>query len=148
MPERNRLLKQQTAEPYLTHYYIRSAAHGAKLGKHPTKFWRWCSLMNHFVYFTTPLHVLDLYFGPFEDEDRFHYFDDAFHLEHLTVQLGVFPSLSQSRKNKWMGEIPRGLKEWKIGKKIFWTYRPLLVPSIQLRMCPIPVDYIKEFGYE
>jgi hypothetical protein len=38
-------------------------------------------------------------------------------MEHIAVEMGVFPSLGQARKNRWVGPIPPGYTEIrKIGK--------------------------------
>jgi hypothetical protein len=38
-------------------------------------------------------------------------------MEHIAVEMGLFPSAGQARKNGWSGEIPQGYTERKrIGK--------------------------------
>jgi len=51
--------------------------------------------------------------------------NDETKLEDIVIRMGVFKSKSQARKNNWSGEIPMGFREWKIGKKHFWTYKPM-----------------------
>lgn len=80
----------------------------------------------NFVYFTVGQKQIECLFG----NEEVILFDDAFHLEHLVVSLGVFRSLTEARKNNWSGDIPRGFKEHKIGKRRFWTYRPVLVTEM------------------
>jgi|GEM_PF-3347474 len=68
---------------------------------------------------------LDVLFGPFEEGEKEKanvWLEDAAMLEDIVVMLGKMPSKGQARKNGWGGEIPKGFKEWKIGKTKFWTW--------------------------
>jgi len=81
--------------------------------------------MYHFIFFLTPKEKVEEYFGPFEKSDIFIFFEDPYTLANCVVEMGIFKSLTQARKNGWGGEIPRGYREWKIGKKRFYTYWPI-----------------------
>ena len=80
-------------------------------------------MSKNFVYFTTHPRLIKRMFG----DEAVIPFDDAFHLEHAAVLLGIFPNLAQARKNHFEGDIPRGQKKWQVGRKEFWTFRPMLV---------------------
>lgn len=65
--------------------------------------------------------------GPLTADDILIEADD-FTLADCVVSLGVFKSKSQANKNSWAGKLPRGFKEWKIGKRVFYTYFPISGP--------------------
>lgn len=50
-----------------------------------------------------------------------HVLDDSWNLAHILCDLGMFPSVSQARKNGFDKPIPKGLEEFQINKhlKIF-----------------------------
>ena len=52
---------------------------------------------------------LDLFLGPLENEDiRFFIPNEKLFLAHFMSEAGVFPSVSQARKNGWDKLIPTG----------------------------------------
>ena len=58
---------------------------------------------------------LDLFFGPLEDES-FTMINTNNIMAHLVTIAGVFPSVSQARKNGWNKEIPFGFTDIRVGK--------------------------------
>lgn len=77
----------------------------------------------NFVFFLTPEHTIR---SLFNDDDVIVLFELPFTLADCTTMMGVFPSKTQARKNGWGGEIERGFRKYKIGKKRFCTFWPLL----------------------
>lgn len=63
--------------------------------------------------------------GLFGKEDTIYQITDDSRIEDLVVVVGTFSSQTQARKNNWKGEIPKGYKEWKVGKKRFWSFIPI-----------------------
>ena len=53
---------------------------------------------------------LDLFFGPIEDEEVVH-FNDEWTMTHIMHHVGMFPSLTQARKNNWDKPIDSGFTE-------------------------------------
>lgn len=66
--------------------------------------------------------MADQLFGPLEEGEEIRFIDSAVKLEHLAVIMGVFPSVTQARKNGWQGELPTGYNEMRRGKRVFYLY--------------------------
>lgn len=72
----------------------------------------------------------------FLENDTIILFEDGFTMADIMVDLGIFASKTQARKNNWGQEIPRGWNKYYVGKNrtLFYTYRPLFViDSIHLK---------------
>lgn len=67
-------------------------------------------------------------------------------LAHLTVRLGVFPSLGQARKNGWGGEIPYGFNEFHIGKRTFWVWKRQYSTQELDEMFPVDTLYLAGYS--
>lgn len=61
--------------------------------------------------------------GVVSGDEEFEVFPLTETMAHLTVRLGIFPSLSQARKNGHGGEIPWGFNEFRVGKKKFCVWK-------------------------
>lgn len=59
----------------------------------------------------------ELFFGPIDPEDKFIEIQDHWNMAHVLHAVGIFPSVSQARKNGWNKEIPNGFTILKVGKK-------------------------------
>ena len=59
----------------------------------------------------------DLFFGPIDPDDTFIIIDDHWTMAHIMHKAGIFPSISQARKNGWDKAIPDGFTIKTIGKK-------------------------------
>ena len=61
---------------------------------------------------------IDLFLGPIDsDQERVWFEDgDSILLAHFMVRAGVFPSVSQARKNGWNKPIPKGFSQFIVGK--------------------------------
>ena len=59
----------------------------------------------------------DLFFGPLESDDEFIILEDHWTMAHVLHACGIFPSITQARKNGGEGEIPRGFSMVTRGKK-------------------------------
>lgn len=70
----------------------------------------------HFIHKDLPDSDRELFFGPTTGEESFVEFDDSWSLANVMVEIGLFPSLSQARKNGQAGEIPEGFTEVRRGK--------------------------------
>lgn len=81
--------------------------------------------MWNFIHINASDRDIELLFEPLTPEDEIVRFSEPFNLSDCVVKMGVFPSKTQAKKNGWIGEIPQGFKEHKIGKKLFWTYIPM-----------------------
>ena len=68
---------------------------------------------------------LALFFG--EQEEAF--LLEATDWADVLVQLGIFPSKSQARKNGRAGPLPPGFSEHKIGKNFVWLLNATEVPD-------------------
>lgn len=79
--------------------------------------------MFHFIKTGTPWSTIEDYFGPIEKDDVFIEITEMEGLEHLAVQMKIFPSINQARKNNWSGEISPGFQEHRKGKRKFFTYK-------------------------
>jgi len=58
----------------------------------------------------------ELFFGPLTEEDRFILIQPEWTMADVMVQTGIFPSLSQARKNGFGGPIPKGFSDRYVGK--------------------------------
>lgn len=59
----------------------------------------------------------DLFFGPIDPEDTFIEIQDHWIMAHILHAAGIFPSVSQARKNGWNKDIPNGFTILTVGKK-------------------------------
>ena len=59
----------------------------------------------------------DLFFGPLSDDDTFIIIEDHWNMAHILHQAGIFPSVTQARKNGWDKPIPEGFTFITVGKK-------------------------------
>lgn len=69
--------------------------------------------------FTTNISEEDkeLFFGPIEPDDTFIIIEDHWCMAHILYKAGIFPSVSQARKNGWNKPIPNGFTILTTGKK-------------------------------
>lgn len=58
----------------------------------------------------------ELFFGPLDGSEEFEVFDDTWIMAHVLVHVGLFPSLSQARKNGGDGPIKEGFSDFTRGK--------------------------------
>jgi len=58
----------------------------------------------------------ELFFGPLDGSEEFVVFDDTWIMAHVFVHVGLFPSLSQARKNGGEGPIKEGFSDFTRGK--------------------------------
>lgn len=65
----------------------------------------------NFIHEIMPDTDKDLFFGPLKESDSFISFNDDFKLEHILVSCGIFPSLTQARKNIQNNKIPNGFSQ-------------------------------------
>jgi hypothetical protein len=67
------------------------------------------------------LHIahedLDMFFGPIEPNDTFIIIEDHWIMAHIIHKAGIFPSISQAKKNGWNKPIPNGFTMLTVGKK-------------------------------
>ena len=70
-----------------------------------------------FIKINTTKEDRDLFFGPIEDDDTFIIIEDKWTMAHIIHKAGIFPSVSQARKNGWNKPIPTGFSHFIIGKK-------------------------------
>lgn len=59
----------------------------------------------------------DLFFGPIDSDDEFIKIQDHWIMAHIIHAAGIFPSVSQARKNGWNKPIPDGFTILTVGKK-------------------------------
>lgn len=72
---------------------------------------------NEFNFFKSALESdRDLFFGPLEGEG-FVEIGEGWILAHLMAEAGIFPSVSQARKNGYNRPIPAGFTDMRAGKK-------------------------------
>ena len=78
----------------------------------------------NFIKEGTSFEDLDLFFGPLPkkpsdltDEDTFHIIEEHWIMAHILHKAGIFPSISQARKNGWNKPIPEGFTILTVGKK-------------------------------
>ena len=60
----------------------------------------------------------DLFFGPLTGEDEFIVIEDHWTMAHILHAAGIFPSISQAKKQGGNQEIPRGFSMVTRGKKM------------------------------
>jgi len=58
----------------------------------------------------------ELFFGPIEPDDTFITIEDHWIMAHVMHKAGIFPSVSQARKNGWNKPIPKGFNHLMVGK--------------------------------
>jgi hypothetical protein len=71
----------------------------------------------NFINKNTTQKDLDMFFGPIESKDTFFIIKDNWIMAHILHEAGIFPSVSQARKNGWNKPIPEGFTMLTIGKK-------------------------------
>jgi hypothetical protein len=59
----------------------------------------------------------ELFFGPLENDDTFIIIEEHWIMAHILHKAGIFPSVSQARKNGWNKPIPEGFTILTVGKK-------------------------------
>jgi hypothetical protein len=59
---------------------------------------------------------LELFLGPLENQE-INVFDENSNMSHIMFTAGIFPSVSQARKNGWNKPIPNGFSEFVVGKR-------------------------------
>jgi hypothetical protein len=59
----------------------------------------------------------DLFFGPIDFEDTFIIIEPHWIMAHILHQAGIFPSVSQARKQGWNKPIPEGFTMLTVGKR-------------------------------
>lgn len=72
---------------------------------------------------------MELFFGPFNEDDCFVIIEPHWTMAHIMKEAGIFPSVSQARKNGWDKPIPNGFNIFTVGKKrkeIFVFYEKIL----------------------
>jgi hypothetical protein len=73
----------------------------------------------NFIHCELPESDKELFFGPLEESEIFTAFSSELTMADLVVEMGVFPSIKQARKNGWNNPIPVGFSAHKIGKRRF-----------------------------
>ena len=73
----------------------------------------------NFIHCELPDSDKELFFGPLEEDEAFVAFGGDLTMADLVVEMGVFPSVKQARKNGWAKPIPPGFSAHKIGKRRF-----------------------------
>ena len=71
--------------------------------------------MNEFNFFKGLESDKDLFFGPLEDE-TFILIEDNWSMANIMTMVGIFPSVTQARKNGWNKPIPFGFSDIRVGK--------------------------------
>ena len=74
----------------------------------------------NFIKLDTTQEDRDLFFGPimpWDRDDTFIIIEDKWTMAHIMHKAGIFPSISQARKNGWKKPIPTGFSHFIIGKK-------------------------------
>jgi hypothetical protein len=71
---------------------------------------------SNFIKLNTSREDRDLFFGPIED-DTYIIIEDHWIMSHVMHKAGIFPSVSQARKNGWNKPIPKGFSHFVVGKK-------------------------------
>ena len=59
----------------------------------------------------------ELFFGPLLENETFTVIEDHWKMAHVIHKAGLFPSVSQARKNGWNKPIPSGFTLLTVGKK-------------------------------
>jgi hypothetical protein len=70
----------------------------------------------NFIKLNTSKEDRELFFGPIED-DTFIIIEEHWIMAHILFEAGIFPSVSQARKNGWNKPIPEGFTILTVGKK-------------------------------
>lgn len=86
----------------------RPTSGSAKQAKNPNSFL--------FIHENMTEEDKELFFGPLDDDEEFVVFDDTWMMAHIFVHVGLFPSLSQARKNGGDGPIAPGFVDFTRGK--------------------------------
>lgn len=62
--------------------------------------------------------------GPFDDNDGpiIEFDPDKWSMAHIMHRSGIFPSVSQARKNGWDRPIPDGYSQYTVGKRKLEVY--------------------------
>lgn len=62
---------------------------------------------------------IHLFLGPIEADQEQSFFEskETLTLAHFMAEAGIFPSVSQARKNGWNKEVPKGFNQFIVGKK-------------------------------
>ena len=61
--------------------------------------------------------IKEIFFGPLEPDDTFIIIEDHWNMAHILHKAGIFPSVSQARKNGWDKDITKGFSFLTVGKK-------------------------------
>ena len=62
-----------------------------------------------FIHASLPDSDRELFFGPLDKDDKFTTFGDPItNMAHIAHIMGIFPSVTQAKKNGWDKPIPRG----------------------------------------
>lgn len=80
--------------------------------------------MLNFVDKTVSVGIINRCFGEIDDEDQFIPIERDLDKSEMAFQTGKFKSKTQARKNGWLGPVPVGLHQWRIGKTTFWSFIP------------------------
>ena len=76
-----------------------------------------------FVHTSVRMTDVDLFLqGNPPENIIFEFFTDKETLAHLIQKAGLFPSVSQAKKNGWDKPIPKGFSHFVVGKKKFNIY--------------------------
>lgn len=70
----------------------------------------------NFIASSQPDTDKELFFGPVTQDDAFFPITDDMSMAHVMAQIGLFPSVSQARKNGWNKPIPDGFTDFRSGK--------------------------------
>ena len=73
--------------------------------------------MNEFNFFTSSLESdKELFFGPIEPTDIFTPVQNDWTMANIMFTVGIFPSVTQARKNGFNKPIPDGFSDMRVGK--------------------------------
>ena len=73
--------------------------------------------MNEFNFFASSLESdKNLFFGPIEPEDVFTLIQNDWTMANIMFTAGIFPSVTQARKNGFNKPIPDGFSDMRVGK--------------------------------
>ena len=64
----------------------------------------------------SPMDII-LFFSPEDINEKFDLIENNWNMSHIMTKVGIFPSVSQARKNGWNIPIIEGFSEYKVGKK-------------------------------
>ena len=73
----------------------------------------------NFINERTLLDDITLFLGQLENSEKTIFFktEDRLTLAHFMAKAGIFPSVSQARKNGWDKPVPEGFNQFIVGKK-------------------------------